>query len=194
MQSTGNHIQLKLFETWKKIPGFYPYKISTFGRLQKYDKIKKIQNNRDYNAAYVIDSNIAIHILVALTFIGPRPKGLTINHIDGNHHNNRLDNLEYLTYSGNVYHGKIIHNRSTSYDQSIYKAKYREERRKSSPMSKQTRQIIKEEQTTNYVLKINNSLLKEIKTLAIDKGIFTRTLIINLLENEIKKTKKQQTC
>jgi hypothetical protein len=40
---------------------------------------------------------IYIHHLVAETFIGKRPEGLVIDHIDGNKHNNRADNLRYLS-------------------------------------------------------------------------------------------------
>jgi hypothetical protein len=40
---------------------------------------------------------IHIHHLVAETFIGKRPDGLVIDHIDGNKHNNRADNLRYLS-------------------------------------------------------------------------------------------------
>lgn len=39
-----------------------------------------------------------VHALVTHAFIGPRPKGLSVNHKDGNKTNNRLENLEYLTY------------------------------------------------------------------------------------------------
>ena len=45
-----------------------------------------------------------VHKLVAAAFIGPRPEGLEINHIDGDHQNNAASNLEYCTQSENMKH------------------------------------------------------------------------------------------
>lgn len=45
-----------------------------------------------------------VHALVALAWIGPRPKGYQINHIDGNKLNNAPENLEYMTPSENQKH------------------------------------------------------------------------------------------
>lgn len=42
--------------------------------------------------------------LVAEAFIGPRPVGKQINHIDYHCRNNRADNLEYVTPAENVAH------------------------------------------------------------------------------------------
>lgn len=43
--------------------------------------------------------------LVAITFLGEPKEKLTVNHIDGNRMNNRIDNLEWLSVGDNVRHG-----------------------------------------------------------------------------------------
>lgn len=45
-----------------------------------------------------------IHRLVAKMFIGECPDGHIVNHKDLNKHNNRISNLEYITYSENTKH------------------------------------------------------------------------------------------
>ena len=48
--------------------------------------------------------NIAIHKLVAEAFIPNSYNYKEINHIDGNKHNNRADNLEWCSRSQNMLH------------------------------------------------------------------------------------------
>lgn len=45
---------------------------------------------------------IPVHRLIAVTFLGPRPPGLQIDHIDGDKTNNAASNLEYVTGSENM--------------------------------------------------------------------------------------------
>ncbi len=45
-----------------------------------------------------------IHRLVMMAFVGPKPDGHNINHIDGNKLNNSSSNLEYVTFSENSKH------------------------------------------------------------------------------------------
>ena len=45
-----------------------------------------------------------VHDLIARVFLGERPKGAQINHIDGVKKNNAASNLEYCTRSENVSH------------------------------------------------------------------------------------------
>lgn len=46
----------------------------------------------------------SVHQLVALAYLGPRPRGLEHNHKDGNKLNPHADNLEYVTKSQNELH------------------------------------------------------------------------------------------
>jgi len=45
-----------------------------------------------------------VHSVVARTFIGERPKGMQINHKDGDKTNNHVSNLEYVTSKENSSH------------------------------------------------------------------------------------------
>jgi hypothetical protein len=49
-----------------------------------------------------------VHRLVAAAFLGPRVAGQQINHRDGDKHNPRADNLEYVTNLENAQHAARV--------------------------------------------------------------------------------------
>ena len=104
-------------ERWLSIPGFPDYSVSDLGRI-RHDRshsnfswnrrILSLNGCRKYLHVDLwnerIEHHRPIHALVLLTFVGPRPSGLQINHRNGDKHDNRLENLHYCTASENVQH------------------------------------------------------------------------------------------
>lgn len=97
-------------EIWQPISCAPNYAVSSLGRVRsKAQRILRPANHRNYlqvglslgtrnNKIYRM-----IHCLVAEAFIDER-RDRQVNHVDGNKHNNRLSNLEYVTASENVRH------------------------------------------------------------------------------------------
>jgi len=102
--------------TWVEIPGFEgKYSINENGDVlsHKYmrtnsSSILKQATIKGYQRVWLQNGSkgkqFMIHYLMAITFIGPRPQGKQINHIDGNKRNNTEINLEYITASENIKH------------------------------------------------------------------------------------------
>lgn len=57
--------------------------------------------------------SVSVHIMVAESFIGPRPEGFDTDHIDFNRANPRLDNLQYIPHRANVVRSPYIQARMT---------------------------------------------------------------------------------
>lgn len=98
-------------EIWKEIPlnltgDIKGYFVSNFGRYK--NNKGNIQNFRDDNRYVDITINNVLyqfHRLVLLTFEpNENSDNLVVNHKDGNIKNNRLNNLEWTTSSGNTQH------------------------------------------------------------------------------------------
>ena len=80
------------------------YHVSNLGRVKSVRKksgieliLKQTKRKDGYLRLKINKNNTLIHTLVAYNFIGPRPKGLQIDHIDRNKLNNRANNLRYIT-------------------------------------------------------------------------------------------------
>lgn len=105
-------------EDWKPVFGFDDtYRVSSHGRF------KRIQTRYGNPSDKIIPGSLAttgyrtvslccippvarryVHDIVAEAFIGPRPSGYQINHLDGNKLNNLVSNLEYVTPRENLLH------------------------------------------------------------------------------------------
>ena len=116
-------------EIWKPVAiedfGDY-YHVSNMGRVMRVKphaistqkivgKIRKACTNSCDRIAYALyrgsrkgRSSYLGHFMVMITFVGPRPRGAQINNINGNHLDNRLSNLEYVTVSRNQTHSYEI--------------------------------------------------------------------------------------
>lgn len=114
-------------EIWKDIRGYEGiYVISNLGRVSSLNRVQKDKNGRSvrYTGKMLLPQPNSsgylrvqlkhagspkfyfVHRLVALHFVeNPSPDCHSIvNHLDGNHLNNKADNLEWTTINGNNQH------------------------------------------------------------------------------------------
>lgn len=71
-------------------------------RQRKFDEVWTF-GTLNKSTGYLVISEHAVHRLVALAFHGPRPSsGHVVDHIDTNRHNNRVENLRWVTRLENI--------------------------------------------------------------------------------------------
>ena len=95
-------------KTWKPYPEFSNYWVNQDGRVVN-EKTKKIlvpsERNGYLRLNFFYNKNNykrSLHRVLYETFIGPIPKGMLVDHIDGNRSNNALSNLHLVTQSDNM--------------------------------------------------------------------------------------------
>lgn len=109
-----------MIEDWKPVVGYEDrYEVSNLGRIvslnfKRTGEAKEVSPCLDsYGYPHVKLSDggglatrrsVSVHVVVAAAFIGPRPLGFDINHIDTDKRNNAVGNLEYVTRSDNLKH------------------------------------------------------------------------------------------
>lgn len=112
-------------EQWRTVAGWPDYEVSNLGRVRslKYGRTRLLKgyiSSHGYPTVGLCTPSRhrtpykrSIHVLVMEAFVGPRPEGLVIRHLDGDGMNNNLSNLAYGTPSENqfdqVAHGVHIH-------------------------------------------------------------------------------------
>lgn len=111
-------------ESWRAIPGKYPFEASTEGRIRNgvtgHVKSQSEQQDGRLQVGLWLNGRTTpyrVHRLVALAFHGPRPDGLETRHLNGDDHDNRPANLKYGTHAENeqdkLRHGTHNHARKT---------------------------------------------------------------------------------
>lgn len=109
-------------EEWRPAVGYEGVlEVSSLGRVKRLSYVNKLgwvfqeriiepsSKKGGYLAVGVKDASgkqkvPRIHALVAAAFIGPRPKGMVVNHKDFDKQNNRVSNLEYVSHRENIQH------------------------------------------------------------------------------------------
>jgi hypothetical protein len=96
-------------EEWRPVKGREGQnEVSNLGRVRSRRKILKPLPHTSGYRCVSLDGRRSrtIHSVVAEAFIGPRPTGMDVNHIDGDKTNNAASNLEYVTRKGNMAHAR----------------------------------------------------------------------------------------
>lgn len=100
-----------LVEEWRPITGFIRYEVSSLGRFRRRftGAILRGKNCNGYTLIGLMRDGVQFtktaHRIVAITFLGDPPPGKPIvNHINRVRHDNRVANLEWISYSGNALH------------------------------------------------------------------------------------------
>ncbi|MEW5675547.1 HNH endonuclease [Flavobacterium enshiense] len=117
-------------ENWRIIKEAPNYEISDFGRLRhtfkngKTKLVKPSENTtnkgkRDYQFYIIENKKYYVHFLVLTTFVGTKPIGWECDHINGDKHDNTLQNLRYLTRSENRSHKGSQHPNSKLNDEKV---------------------------------------------------------------------------
>jgi hypothetical protein len=95
-------------EAWRQAIGFVGYEVSDHGRVRRSSTGRILTGRRSCNYLTVclsvrgVVQQRLIHRLVAEAFLGDIPPRGQVDHVDGNKHNNRLDNLEVVSPGENT--------------------------------------------------------------------------------------------
>lgn len=97
-------------EVWKDIPGYEGrYQVSNLGNVRRANgKLMRFDwGNKEHPRVYLYDGfggrkRYLVYQLEMLAFVGPKPDGMIVRHLNDNPRDNRLCNLAYGTYGDNA--------------------------------------------------------------------------------------------
>lgn len=101
-------------EQWRDVPDWPGFQVSDEGRVRSNRlngewRIRSTPQRKNFPYPTIAltgnggrKDTKCVHALVALAFIGPRPEGMEVRHLNGNPADNRLVNLAYGTHAENV--------------------------------------------------------------------------------------------
>lgn len=102
-------------EHWARVPGYPSYEVSDLGRVRSWLThrgqpgprfLSAGADNKGYLTVRLSGEDgmrtHKVHVLVAAAFLGSRPEGAEVRHLDGDNQNNRLGNLMYGTPAENM--------------------------------------------------------------------------------------------
>jgi len=111
-------------ERWRNVPGYRNYyQVSDLGRVRSLERGvyqpragsflclrgRTLNTTREFKGYLHVRLSMdgkartwLVHTLVTLAFIGPRPEGLEIDHLNSDPSDNRLVNLEYVSSRENT--------------------------------------------------------------------------------------------
>jgi hypothetical protein len=91
-------------EEWRPVVGYEGrYDVSSLGRVWSHCSARTLSGwgKGSYLKVQLDGKTWFVHQLVAFAFIGPRPDGQVVRHLDDDHMRNRADNLAYGTQAQN---------------------------------------------------------------------------------------------
>ena len=107
---------------YKEITTFPAYEISIGGNIRRKKSLKILSQSlstKGYYQVNIADKSRRVHRLLAETFISNPDSLETVNHINGDILDNRIENLEWMSRSDNVKHSRdVLGNKNIPYSKS----------------------------------------------------------------------------
>lgn len=82
------------------------YEVSSLGRVRRAETQRVLKAHLSRPGGYlhvpIGPRSYGVHRLVALAFLGERPEGHSVDHVNGDREDNRVENLQYVPHAENV--------------------------------------------------------------------------------------------